>query len=139
MCRTLLIIKPDAYLRDLEKAILERVAAAGMRVVRSERRRLTRGEVEELYEEHRGKTFFEVNVDFLLSGEIGLFILVGDGDVAQGVRRLVGNKDPRLAESGTIRGDFGIDRRHAERTLVHASANAKEAEREIALLFDGQG
>ena len=138
MRRTLLMIKPDAYLRDLEKAILDRVTAAGIRVVRSARRRLSREELEALYAEHRGKTFFEKNVDFLSSGEVGLFILAGDGDVAQGVRRLVGNKDPRLAEPGSIRGDFGIDRQHAERTLVHASASAKEAEREIALLFGGQ-
>jgi nucleoside-diphosphate kinase len=135
MGRTLLIIKPDAYRRGFEEAILKRAASAGMAVARSARRRLSREEVEELYREHRGKPFFEANADFLLSGEIGLFIMEGDGDSAGRMRRLVGNKDPRLAESGTIRGDFGIDRLNIERNLVHASANEEEAEREIALLF----
>jgi len=129
------MIKPDAYRRGLEKMILERVASAGIQVVRSARRRLSREEVEGLYGEHRGKPFFEVNVNFLLSGEVGLFILAGDGDVARRVRGLVGNNDPRLAEAGTIRVDLGIDRLHIERNLVHASANGDEAEREIALLF----
>jgi nucleoside-diphosphate kinase len=135
MGRTLLMIKPDAYRRGLEKMMLERVASAGIQVVRAARRRLSREEVEGLYGEHRDKLFFEVNVNFLLSGEVGLFILAGDGDVARRVRGLVGNKDPRLAEAGTIRGDLGIDRLHIERNLVHASANGDEAEREIALLF----
>lgn len=139
MDRTLLMIKPDAYQRGLEKTILERIASAGIEVVRSARKRLTREEVEGLYREHRGKPFFEANVNLLLSGEIGLFILAGDGDVARRMRSLVGNKDPRLAGAGTIRGDLGIDRLDIERNLVHASANGEEAAREIALLFGERG
>jgi nucleoside-diphosphate kinase len=121
------MIKPDAYKRGLEEAILARMASAGVEVVRSARRRLTRVEIEDLYREHRGKPFFEANSSFLLGGEIGLFVLAGEGDAAGRVRSLVGNKDPRLAVTGTIRGDLGIDRLNIERNLVHASASGKEA------------
>ncbi|MDD5557070.1 MAG: nucleoside-diphosphate kinase [bacterium] len=135
--RTLLIIKPDAYARGLEGAVLERIRAAGFRILRRERRRLGREEVEELYREHRGKPFFHANTEFLLSGEVGLLVLGGDGDVAGRVRALVGEKDPSRARPGTIRGDLGIDPARIERNLVHASASPAEAEREIALLAGG--
>lgn len=135
MACTLLILKPDAYERHLEADILARVAAAGLRVARAERRRLSRTEVEELYREHRGKPFFKTNTDFLLSGSVGLFVIGGEGDVAGRVRELIGHKDPRRAARGTIRGDFGGDRTRVERNLVHASSSAVEAEREMRLLL----
>jgi len=133
--KTLLILKPDAYARGLEGAILARVSQSGLKVAYSERRRLSRAEVEELYREHRERPFFSGNADFVLSGEVGLFLVQGGGDVVERLRELVGDKDPRLAEKGSIRGDFGIDPVHMERNLVHASSSREEARREIALLL----
>ncbi len=136
--RTLLIIKPDAHLRGLEKPIVERILSTGLKVVYSERRRLNSAEVEELYREHRGKPFFKVNTDSILSGPVSLLIITDDGNVVKRVRELVGSKYPSLAEKGTIRGDFGIDRVNIEKNLVHTSSSHEEAEREIALLIEAK-
>ncbi|MCX6356652.1 MAG: nucleoside-diphosphate kinase [Candidatus Aureabacteria bacterium] len=135
MGNTLLIVKPDAYERGLEAAILDRVRGAGLDMVRSERRRLARAEVEALYGEHRGKLFYAANTEFILSGPVGLFLLNGPGDIVRRVRVLVGHKDPGCAAPGSIRGDFGIDPRRIERNLVHASSTPEDAEREISLFF----
>ena len=135
MDRTLLIIKPDAYEMGLESIILERIAAAGLKLVRSERRKLERSEVEELYREHRGKPFFSKNRDFILSGPVGLFIVEEEGNVVKRVREIVGDKNRALAKKGSIRGDFGIHPVHVERNLVHASSSPEAAKRELALLL----
>ena len=135
MDRTLLIIKPDAYEKGLEGTILERIRSAGLDIVRFQRRRLRRDEVEKLYAEHRGKPFFRKNMNFILSGPVGLLMLKGEGDVVKRVRRLVGNKDPSLSEKGSIRGDFGIDPENIERNLVHASSDDSAAWRELMLFF----
>jgi nucleoside-diphosphate kinase len=135
MPKTMLIIKPDAYKRDLEEDILRRVRDAGLKIVETDHRRLTRPEVEELYVEHREKPFFRINTEFILSGPVGLFLIEDGGDAADKLRAMVGNKDPELVREGTIRGDFGVDREHIERNLVHASANMREAERECELFF----
>ena len=135
MDRTLLIIKPDAYEKGLEGVILDRIRSAGLEIARFRKRRLSRAEVERLYAEHRGKPFFRANMDFILSGPVGLLMLRGKGDVVKRVRKLVGNKDPALAEPGSIRGDFGIDPDHIERNLVHASSDESAAWRELMIFF----
>lgn len=135
MARTLLIIKPDAYEMGIEGKILDRVAAAGLKVLYFEKRMLTRQEVEALYSEHRGKPFFEANERFILSGPVGLLVLEGGDDVVARVRKIVGGKIPGRAGKGTIRGDFGIHPVHIERNLVHASSSREAARRELALLI----
>jgi nucleoside-diphosphate kinase len=137
--RTLLIIKPDAYEMGLEKRILGRFTSAGLRIARSEKRKLSPGEVDELYREHRGKPFFEPNRNFILSGAVGLFVLSDGDNVVARVRKIVGGKVPGRAGKGTIRGDFGIHPVHVERNLVHASSSPRDAEREIALLIRDKG
>ena len=138
MNRSLLMIKPDAYKRGLEPSILERITGAGLRIVHSERRKLRCEEVEELYGEHRGKPFFKINRDFILSGPVGIFVVGGNGNVVKRLRELVGNKRPELAERGTIRGDYGINRERIEENLVHASEDSASAKREVEI-FLGSG
>lgn len=135
MNKTLLIIKPDAYEKGLEETIVDRISSSGLIIVRAERRRLSRREVEKLYAEHRGKPFFATNTDFILSGPVSLLMLSGNGDVIKRVRKLVGNKDPALAEPGSIRGDYGIHPQQIERNLVHASSSPSAAWRELMLFF----
>lgn len=139
MGKTLFIIKPDAVQRGLGDEILRRANAAGLSITRSEQRRLSRSEVETLYQEHRGKPFFERNAAFIASGELILCLVDGDGDIVGRVRAFIGDKDPARARKGTIRGDYGIDPAHVERNLVHGSSSAEDAEREVALFFGREG
>lgn len=45
---------------------------------------------------------------------------------------MIGHKDPKKAEFGTVRGDFGLSK---YRNIIHASDSDKSAEREICLWF----
>lgn len=58
------------------------------------------------------------------------------------VRKITGGTEPLTSDVGTIRGDYTIDSYQiadvdgrAVRNLIHASGNAEEAEKEIALWF----
>lgn len=62
------------------------------------------------------------------------------------VRKITGSTEPRSSDVGTIRGDYVIDSyqladrdNRAVRNLIHASGDADEAEKELALWFaDGE-
>jgi len=47
-------------------------------------------------------------------------------------RKLMGATRPNEAAPGTIRGDYGVE---VSRNLVHGSANAEDARREVGLFF----
>ena len=50
----------------------------------------------------------------------------------------MGSTDPADAEPGTIRGDFGLERRIVMFNLVHASDSPTSAEKEVSMFF-GEG
>ncbi|WP_035254629.1 nucleoside-diphosphate kinase [Agrococcus lahaulensis] len=135
MQSTLVLIKPDGVKRQLTGAILARIEAKGyvvadLRMVQPERALL-----EEHYDEHRGKPFFEPLVEFMLSGPSVAIRLEGDR-VIEGFRALAGTTDPTTAAPGTIRGDLGRDwGLKVQQNLVHGSDSEESAARELALWF----
>ena len=135
MQSTLVLIKPDGVQRQLTGAILARIEAKGyvvtdIRMVQPDQARL-----EEHYDEHRGKPFFEPLVEFMLSGPSVAIRLEGDR-VIEGFRSLAGTTDPTTAAPGTIRGDLGRDwGLKVQQNLVHGSDSEESAERELALWF----
>lgn len=78
---------------------------------------------------------------YLTSGPV--IAMVWQGVHAAGVvRKITGATEPLSSDVGTIRGDLTIDSypladvdKRAVRNLIHASGNADEAEKEIALWF----
>ena len=135
MQSTLVLIKPDGVRRQLTGAILARIEAKGyviadLRLVQPDRARL-----EDHYDEHRDKPFFEPLVEFMLSGPSVAIRLDGDR-VIEGFRSLAGTTDPTTAAPGTIRGDLGRDwGPKVQQNLVHGSDSEESAVRELALWF----
>ena len=81
------------------------------------------------------------NMDYLSKSPVIAFVLEGDSACIT-VRRLVGHTNPADADPGTIRSDYSNDsfdtaskENRSVRNLVHASENAKEADKEIKLWF----
>ena len=130
--RSLILLKPDAVERRLVGRILSRFEDRGLAIVALRQRICDRALAEAHYEEHRDKHFFGRACAFLCAGPLVSACLEGRGAVAA-ARRLIGPTDPRDAAPGTIRGDLAT---HWRRNLVHASASADDAEREIGLWFD---
>ncbi|RKQ36529.1 nucleoside-diphosphate kinase [Kocuria tytonis] len=133
--RTLVLVKPDGVARGLTGQILARIEAKGYTLTRLELMTPTREILEQHYEEHRGKPFFEPLVQFMLSGPVVAAVAEGDR-VIEGFRSLAGATEPTTAAPGTIRGDLGRDwGEKVQKNLVHGSDSPESAEREIGIWF----
>jgi nucleoside-diphosphate kinase len=132
MERTLIILKPDAVQRGLMGRILQRFEDKGLKVAAARFQRLPESLLEQHYASHKGKPFYPGLVRFMGESPVMVLVLEGPGAVAT-CRKMMGATFGANAESGTIRGDFGISRSY---NLVHGSDSKEAAEREIALFFD---
>ncbi len=139
--RTFVIIKPDGIKRGLAGAIISRFERAGLKITASKLMLPYPSLVENHYEEHRGKPYFNPLVDLLTSGPVMILALEG-AEAIRVVRKINGSTQPIDAAPGTIRGDFGhmSYNRCQERlgvivNLVHASDSRESASRELALWF----
>jgi nucleoside-diphosphate kinase len=129
--RTFVLVKPGAVGRGLVGEILARFERKGFRIRAMRFLTLDRALAEEHYTEHREKDFFGDLVGSITSGPVAAFVLEGPEAISV-VRKMMGVTNPMAADSGTIRGDFGLD---IEANIVHGSDSAASAEREIALYF----
>ena len=131
MERTLCLIKPDAVQRGLMGEVISRVERKGLQVVGMKLLTVSPELAALHYAEHEGKHFYGKLVEYITSGPV--VALCVQGHRAVGVlRSLIGKTDPAEAQTGTIRGDFGLTK---GRNLVHAADSPEAAAREIALYF----
>ena len=132
---TLVLVKPDGVARNLTGEILRRIEAKGYSLTDLKMVEADRALLEQHYEEHVGKPFYEPLVEFMQSGPIVAARIAGQR-VIEGWRSLAGTTDPTLAAPGTIRGDFGRDwGLKVQQNLVHGSDSLQSAARELALWF----
>jgi len=132
---TLLFIKPEGVMRGLIGEIVSRMEKKGLDIVASKLLKMSRAQAEQLYSPHKGKPFYEQLINHVISGPIFAMVLEGPSSVSV-VRKMVGATDPRSAEPGTIRGDFGLA---ITPNIVHASDSLDSARREIPIFFkDGE-
>lgn len=137
--KSLLIVKPEGVTRRLVGRIITRFEDAGLKLHAMRFEQPPKAKVEDHYAEHAGKPFFPTIVDYMSDGPVLLFVLGGVGCIAK-IRQIVGATCPAEAAPGTIRGDFAHQTKDAGKdrpiyNLIHASANAEDAEREVALWF----
>lgn len=135
MERTLVLVKPDGVQRALIGEIIARFERAGLRLAGMKFMQITPELAEQHYGEHKGKPFYDGLVTYITSAPVVAMCWEGTGAIAR-VRTLMGQTKPAESAPGTIRGDYGMD---VGRNLVHGSANADDAAREVALFFtDGE-
>ena len=132
--RTLVIIKPNAVMENNWFSIMKMYEDAGLQIERAEFRvSLPAETVASLYRENEGKPVYPGLTTFMACGPSIVLCLSGEDAIAR-VRSLNGATRPEEAAPGTIRrvyGLFGFTPANA----VHGSANAADAERELALIF----
>jgi nucleoside-diphosphate kinase len=131
MEKTLILIKPDATERNLGGAILQRLEAAGLKLVALKMLHVDVGLANRHYAVHKGKPFFNDLIAYITSYPIIAAVYQADNAVEL-ARRTMGATDPKKAEAGTIRKDFGLD---IQRNSVHGSDSKENAAIEIALYF----
>ena len=131
MERTLAIVKPDAVQRGLTGKILDRIETSDLKIVALRKIRLSRADAEKFYDVHKARPFFSGLCDYMTSGPVVVAVLQGEGAIAKW-RQLMGATDPKKADAGTIRKDFGID---VEKNATHGSDAPETAANEIAFFF----
>lgn len=130
--RTLVLIKPDGVQRGLIGRIVSRFEDTGAKVVGMKLMQVSRALAEQHYAEHAGKPFYAPLVDYITSSPVVAICLQGPDAIAS-TRKIMGATNPADAAPGTVRGDYGSE---IGRNLVHGSADAADAHREVALFFE---
>jgi nucleoside-diphosphate kinase len=131
MERTLILVKPDAFERNLSGEIIARFERKGLRLVAMTLMRMTRDLAGRHYAEHESKPFYEELVSFITSGRLVAMVLEGEQAVVA-ARQVIGATDPLKATTGSIRGDYAIE---VGQNMVHGSDSPESAAREVALFF----
>ena len=131
MERTFIMIKPDGVKRGIMGEIISRIEKKGFKIIQVKLFEPNRDLVEEHYEEHIGKPFYDELTEYILSGPVMAMEVEGDSAVAV-MRLMIGNKDPKLAAVGTIRGDFASS---IDENIIHVSDSLESASRELDLWF----
>jgi len=129
--RTFVMIKPDAVQRGLIGDIISRFEKKGVKIIAMKMISVDKKLAEKHYGIHKGKSFFEPTVDYIISSPIVAMVLEGE-NVINMVREMMGKTDPQKAALGTIRGDFG---QFIGRNIVHSSDGPDTAKFEINLWF----
>ena len=131
MDRTLILVKPDAFARNLTGEIIARFERKGLRIAALRYMTLDRRTAEQHYAEHEGKPFFGELVEFITSGPLVAMVLEGEQAITA-ARQVIGATNPLEAAPGSIRGDFAIE---VGQNMVHGSDSPESAEREANLFF----
>lgn len=121
--RTFTMIKPEAVENGNIGAILERINAAGFRIVAMKKTQLSADSAGTFYEVHKERPFYGELVSYMSSGPIVAAILEKDNAVAD-FRALIGTTDPTEAADGTIRKEFAESK---AKNAVHGSDSDENA------------
>lgn len=147
MERTLIVFKPDSVQRGIVGEVLSRFEKAGFKIVGA---KMLQPDYDHFYQHYegigtlktrKGEEIFESQLKSMMAGPVIAMVLEGV-DAVETVRKMVGSTEPKSALPGTIRGDYAhVSYQVANSSgrsvsnVLHASADAKEAEQEIAHWF----
>ncbi|HLJ73732.1 MAG TPA: nucleoside-diphosphate kinase [Thermoanaerobaculia bacterium] len=129
--RTLTIIKPDSVRKRNFGKILSRLEAEGFSILGIKKIALTQKQAEGFYAVHRERPFFKDLVKYMMSGPVYVAALERN-DAVPALRKLMGATDPKKADKGTIRAEFGES---IEQNAIHGSDSDENARIEIAYFF----
>ncbi|MBJ7348603.1 MAG: nucleoside-diphosphate kinase [Thermoleophilaceae bacterium] len=131
MERTLILVKPDAFARNLTGEVIARFERKGLKLAALKQMTMTEEVAGEHYAEHAERPFFGELVEFITSGPLVALVLEGPNAIVA-ARQLIGATNPVEAATGSIRADFGLE---VTNNLVHGSDSPESAVREIGIFF----
>ncbi len=125
------MIKPDGFERGLVGEIISRFEDKGLNLERIRKLTIDEGLARLHYAEHVDRPFFPELIEFITSGPVVAMEWSGESAISVG-RTLMGATDPKDADPGTIRGDYGTV---VTNNLVHGSDGPESAARELEIFF----
>lgn len=120
---TFTMIKPDAVEAGHIGAILEKINAAGFKIIAMKMTHLSSQKAGEFYEVHKERPFYQELVSFMSRGPIVAAVLKKDNAV-EDFRELIGATNPVEAAPGTIRALYAKD---VGENAVHGSDSDENA------------
>ena len=129
--QTLSILKPDAVERNLDEKIKSIFVKEGFKIVKEKKIKLEKVDAEKFYKVHETKPFYNDLCEYLSSGPVVAMVLEKENAVSSN-RQIMGATDPKNADEGTIRKQFGIS---IDKNSVHGSDSIENAKKEINFFF----
>jgi nucleoside-diphosphate kinase len=129
--RTLAILKPDCVQRNLIGKVIEKIEAAGFKIIGMKMIRLSKESARGFYEVHKERPFFNDLIEYMTSGFCVPMVLEKENAV-EDFRKLIGATDPAKAEEGTIRKLYATS---IQENIVHGSDSPENAVKEINHFF----
>jgi nucleoside-diphosphate kinase len=132
--RTFTMLKPDSLEKENTGAILEKINAAGFKIVAMKQTQMTIRDAEAFYAVHKERPFFGELVTYMTRGPIVAAILEKENAV-EDFRTLIGATNPDEAADGTIRKLYAAS---IGENAVHGSDSDENAAIEGAFHFSGR-
>src|ERR1044072_7346142 len=129
--RTFTMIKPDAVANGHIGAILDKINAAGFRIVALKMTHLSTEKAGEFYAVHKERPFYGELVEFMSRGPITAALLEKENAVEE-FRKLIGATNPAQADEGTIRKLFSTS---IGENAIHGSDSDENAKIEGDFFF----
>lgn len=141
---TFVALKPDAVKRGLVGEITAVIENAGFKISGMKMVQATDQLLEQHYEEHVDKPFYDDLAEYMKQGPIVALAVEGVHAV-KNLRKIVGDTSARDAHPATIRGRFAhMSMEHADdagryyKNLIHASEELEDAEKELEIWFSDE-
>jgi nucleoside-diphosphate kinase len=129
--QTFAIIKPGAVAEKVTGKIISMIEDAGFEIVNMDKVTIPLEVAEELYAEHKARSFFGEMVASMTASPVIILKLQKENAIADW-RTLMGATNPKDADAGTVRALFG---RSIGNNATHGSDSAASAARELAIFF----
>ncbi len=145
MERTLVLIKPDAMVKQLAGNIISDLYNLNLKMIGLKLVNIQRELAEKHYDKlksEKGEKIFEATIKPLTGNyhenENVIAIVYKGENAIQKIRDFVGATNPEKANPSSIRGKYGriISEKDLFETVIHASDSKENAEREINLWFN---
>ena len=132
--RTFTMLKPDSVEKGNIGAIVDKINAAGFRIVAMKLTHMTTQDAQEFYAVHSERPFYRELVEYMTRGPVVAAILEKDNAVAD-FRTLIGATNPADAAEGTIRKLYAAS---MGENAVHGSDSDENAAIEGAFHFSAR-
>src|SRR5207249_10995477 len=125
------IIKPDSVRKGNFGKIIDRLEREGFMILGLKKVSLSQKQAEGFYAVHRERPFYRDLVKYMISGPVYVAALERSNAVAH-LRKVMGATDPKKANRGTIRAEYGES---IEQNAIHGSDSDENARVEINFFF----
>lgn len=131
MEKTLAILKPEVLIEQKYEEIIAIIQTFGFKVTKMAQLKMTGAQAQSLYEEHKGKVFYEDLVEYMCSSEV-IALVLEKQDAVNSFRKLMGSSDLSKNHPSTLRYKFA---KNEQSNAVHGSSSIESAIFEIGLIF----